>query len=528
MSAANVAFAFFAFATFILVLVPLPWHLQAWNSGVCIYIGWVAVGSIILYVDAVVWNGNISDPMPAWCDFSGRIMVAVPYGLEAATLCIQRRLYHIVRSSDVSSKTSKRRWVIVDVLIAVVLPCVLMGLQYIVQGHRYDIYENYGCMLNTYMTGPAVLILRGPPIILGVIAGVYCVLLIRIFTQKRRRANTGPISRGICLRLIMLSTATLLFTVSLNLYTLIETTRYGLATWISWDDTHYNFWRVEAYTDEMWRAAPGAGGLEVSRWMFVIAGLVVFAFFGLGEEARKHYRSAIVQFQMQMAITRKAWGEKVTFKLTKKPSTISHLRPRPTHDEKFLRDDTITISRHIESLAQSTTKTLCASETSMDDHKTVDLSSLRVGLLTPKFDVDPAKPLPVTPRASIRMSAIPEIIVEDSRAATPVPTQTPTPPTIQTVEQPRRPQISTHDLFPPMSLYSTTTKDAPSTVPSIYSQPSMPDLRQHYRRQSSPPPVPAPDTSRSSQSFLEIQTPVPEPAHLRSMDPPDYSDFRAV
>ena len=87
MSAANVAFAFFAFVTFILVLVPLPWHLQgvclvivkyrrianahiAWNSGVCIYIGWVAVGSIILYVDAVVWNGNIGDPMPAWCDFS--------------------------------------------------------------------------------------------------------------------------------------------------------------------------------------------------------------------------------------------------------------------------------------------------------------------------------------------------------------------------------------------------------------------------------------------------------------------------
>ena len=104
----------------------------------------------------------------------------------------------------------------------------------------------------------------------------------------------------------MLSTATLLFTVSLNLYTLIETTRYGLATWISWDDTHYDFWRVEAYTDEVWRAAPGAGGLEVSRWMFVIAGLVVFAFFGLGEEARKHYRSAIVQFQMQLAIWRKA------------------------------------------------------------------------------------------------------------------------------------------------------------------------------------------------------------------------------
>ena len=220
-------------------------------------------------------------------------------------------------------------------------------------------------------------------------------------------------------------------------------------------------------------------------------------------------------------------GKKVGSKPTKKPSMHSHLRPRPAHDEKFLRDDTITISRHIESLAQSTTKTLCASETSMDDHKTVDLSSLRVGLFTPKFDVDPAKPLPVTPRTSIRMSAIPEIIVEDSRAATPVPTQTQTPPTIQTVDQPRRPQISTYDLFPPMSLYSTTTKGAPSTAPSIYSQPSMPDLRQHYRRQSSPPPVPAPDTSRSSQSFLEIQTPVPEPAHLR-VDPPDYSDFRAV
>ncbi|KAL1743073.1 pheromone A receptor-domain-containing protein [Schizophyllum fasciatum] len=513
MSAANVAFAFFAFVTFLLVLVPLPWHLQAWNSGVCIYICWVAVGSLILYVDAVVWNGNINDPLPAWCDFSGRLMIAVPYGVEAATLCIHRRLYHICRASDVSSKTSKRRWVIVDMLIAVVLPCIIMGLQFIVQGHRYDIYENYGCMLNTYMTGPAILILRGPPILFGVVSGVYCILLIRIFTQRRQRANvTGPISRGICLRLIMLSAATLLFTVSLNLYTLVQNTRYGVATWISWDDTHYDFWRVEAYTDEMWRAAPGAGGLEASRWMFVVSGLVVFAFFGLGEEARKHYRSALEQARAQLMISRRFWSSKVI--IARKPSNPGHLRPRPAHDDKFLRDDTLKISRHIESLAHSSSKTLCASHSSMEEHKSVDLSFLRVGLLTPKYEVDPEKPLPTTPRTSVRMSAIPEVVVEGSRSPTPAPVVP-------------RAHVSRYDLFPPMSLYSSVSKAAPSTAPSIYSQPSMPDLARQYRRQSSPPPVPAPDTSRSSQSFLEIQTPVPEPAHLHA-NPPDYSAFASA
>ncbi|TRM69681.1 pheromone A receptor-domain-containing protein [Schizophyllum amplum] len=505
MSAANIAYAIFAFVTFLLVLVPLPWHLQAWNSGVCIYIVWIAVGCLILYVDAVVWNDSVGDPLPGWCDFSGRIMVAVPYGVEAATLCIHRRLYHICRASDVSSKTSKRRWVVVDILIAVVLPCILMGLQYIVQGHRYDIYENYGCMLNTYLTGPAILILRGPPIILGVISGVYCVLLIRIFARRRQRADmTTPLSRGICLRLIMLSVATLLFTVSLNLYTLVESTRYGIATWVSWDDTHFDFWRVEAYKDDVWRAAPGAAGLEVSRWMLVIAGLAIFAFFGLGEEARKHYRSAFQQAKAELASLRR-------FCRSTSSSSITHLRRRPAHDDKFLRDDTLTISRHIESIAQSSTKTLCVSQPSMEEHKSVDLSYLRVGLLTPKFDVDPEKPLPATPRASSRMSAIPEVLVENSRTPTPT----------QERDGPRE------GLVPPMSVHSMFSRAAPSTAPSIYSQASMPDLSRHYyRAQSSPPPVPAPDTSRSSQSFLEILTPIPE-AHLR-VDPPNYSDPTSV
>ena len=52
----------------LLVLIPLPWHFHAWNSGTCLYMLWTALGCLNQLVNSIVWHGNVINWAPAWCN----------------------------------------------------------------------------------------------------------------------------------------------------------------------------------------------------------------------------------------------------------------------------------------------------------------------------------------------------------------------------------------------------------------------------------------------------------------------------
>ena len=53
---------------FVVILVPLPWHLEAWNSGTCYYMIWVALACLNQFVNSVVWANDALNRAPIWCD----------------------------------------------------------------------------------------------------------------------------------------------------------------------------------------------------------------------------------------------------------------------------------------------------------------------------------------------------------------------------------------------------------------------------------------------------------------------------
>ena len=53
---------------FVVVLIPLPWHLEAWNSGTCYYMIWVALACLNQFVNSVVWANDAINKAPVWCD----------------------------------------------------------------------------------------------------------------------------------------------------------------------------------------------------------------------------------------------------------------------------------------------------------------------------------------------------------------------------------------------------------------------------------------------------------------------------
>ena len=61
-------FPIFAFLGFILPLIPLPWQLEAWNTGTVYFILWSSLASLNLFINSIIWAGNVKDVAPIWCE----------------------------------------------------------------------------------------------------------------------------------------------------------------------------------------------------------------------------------------------------------------------------------------------------------------------------------------------------------------------------------------------------------------------------------------------------------------------------
>ncbi|KAJ7613315.1 fungal pheromone STE3G-protein-coupled receptor, partial [Mycena polygramma] len=219
--------------------------------------------------------GNTLDVTPAWCEISIRIMMGASVGLPAASLCINRRLYHIASvRAVVVTHAEKRRAVLIDSLICGLFPLLYIALQYIVQGHRYDL--------------PVHRLLPRPlkP----------CVRSLRAFASLLSAHAALTPSRY--LRLSALALTDLLLTAPLAAFTIaLNATVTPISPWLSWADTHFDFDRVVQIPRLAWAGAPdghaakGASGIaiELTRWASPACALIFVGFFVFAQEARRNY-----------------------------------------------------------------------------------------------------------------------------------------------------------------------------------------------------------------------------------------------
>ncbi|KAJ7732231.1 pheromone A receptor-domain-containing protein [Mycena maculata] len=290
----------FAFISFVIVLIPLPWHFQAWNAGTCLFMIWTALACLNNFINSIVWHNNVIDWAPVWCDISTRLTIGISVAIPAASLCINRRLYKIAACQTVSiTKAQKRRAVMVDCAIGVGIPVLQMILQYVVQGHRYNIMEDIGCYPTTYNTPLAYPLSYLWPNVIGLISACYCILSLREFNRRRAQfalllsaSSTSPLSLSRYFRLMALATIELVFNTPISAYGLYLTVTHDqIRPWISWANTHFQFSAVDLIPSIIWRADRATVvTIELSRWAVVFCAFVFFAFFGFAAEARKHYR----------------------------------------------------------------------------------------------------------------------------------------------------------------------------------------------------------------------------------------------
>ncbi|KAF7974532.1 hypothetical protein HWV62_13763 [Athelia sp. TMB] len=260
---------------------------------------WTGLGCLIYFINGVVWADNVIVTHPLWCDITSRFMTGMAVGIPCAALCIQRRLYLIATVRSVTTtKAEKRRAIYVDLAIGVGIPVLEMILQVVVQGHRFDVYETFGCFPTTYGTPVAYALVLTWPTIIGMISACYCTLTIIALAKRRSEYNTmlsnGGVNSSRYLRLMALAAIDVLCTTPLSAYLSIYLNAVsGIPAWKGWADTHYQFNTWGQYPTFVWASNYDfALSIELSKWSPFMCAIVFFAFFGFAQEARKNYRLA--------------------------------------------------------------------------------------------------------------------------------------------------------------------------------------------------------------------------------------------
>lgn len=84
---------------------------------------WVGIGCLNGFINSVVWNGNMVDRSPGWCDFSSRVILTENVSIAVCSLAINRRLFFIATSDTVMvSAIDRRRAMLFDSLLCFLTP----------------------------------------------------------------------------------------------------------------------------------------------------------------------------------------------------------------------------------------------------------------------------------------------------------------------------------------------------------------------------------------------------------------------
>ena len=186
-----------------------------------------------------------------------------------------------------------------------------------IQGHRFNIYEGIGPLApipNTYFQ---MFVTNGLCIIIGLVSSGFCstchlcntsaeicadhflpVGTLRAFMKRRRQfsellKSNNNLTFNRYLRLMALASLEVMIGLPLTIASIaLNATLNPVQPWVSWEETHFGFSRIDQIDAETWKASSLARTmLESGRWMTVICGLVFFLFFGLAEEARRNYKA---------------------------------------------------------------------------------------------------------------------------------------------------------------------------------------------------------------------------------------------
>ncbi|KAF7795118.1 hypothetical protein EIP86_006265 [Pleurotus ostreatoroseus] len=281
----------------VLVLVPLPWHWRAGNVATLSMVAWLFASNVIYGVDAIVWRDNAAVVVPVWCDITTKIIIGANMALPAACMCVCIHLRQVASVTSVkNSFEDKRRRQFIEAFFCFLLPVIWMAVHYVVQGHRFDIIEGYGCRPAIYTSIPAIFLIWVPPLAFSVVTTVFSAMALNDFLRRRATfakhlESRSSLTTSHYLRLMLMALVEMVVGVA-STSTTLWTATLDIRPWTGWADVHWEFARVGQYlTLEL---PPLVQRYYYALWWLVpISSYVFFLFFAFGKDAVREYGACV-------------------------------------------------------------------------------------------------------------------------------------------------------------------------------------------------------------------------------------------
>ncbi|ESK91513.1 putative fungal pheromone ste3-type [Moniliophthora roreri MCA 2997] len=289
-------FAPVAFIAAASVLLPLPSHWRARNIATLSIISWLFVLNLIYGIDAVIWAGNADIVVPVWCDITTKLIVGANIALPAACLCVCVHLERVASTRVASVTTAdRRRRNLFEVSMCVLLPIVYMGLHFIVQGHRFDIIEDYGCRPTTYYSIPSILLVWVPPIILSVACLIFAGLALRHFVIRRltfagHLATHSALTPSRFFRLMSMAVVEMFWSLGVTIYVMwFNSIAVPIRPWTTWDKVHSDWLRIDPWLASF---TPKfiMDSFYVLWWLVPASTFIFVVFFAFGADSMEMYK----------------------------------------------------------------------------------------------------------------------------------------------------------------------------------------------------------------------------------------------
>jgi pheromone a factor receptor len=165
---------------------------------------------------------------------------------------------------------------------------------YIYQGHRFDIVEDFGCRATSYLSIPAIVLFYVPIVTIVVLTFIFATLAFRgfyihrraftAFLQNTNSALTTARYVRLMVNIIVLSvwqTVVIGIEFGLNL-------RNGIEPYTSWADVHRGFSRAAQFPTALIPKSLRVW-FYIVWWTIPLSGLVFFCAFSLGEDTVAEY-----------------------------------------------------------------------------------------------------------------------------------------------------------------------------------------------------------------------------------------------
>nr|QHW03272.1 putative pheromone receptor protein isoform s1 [Flammulina filiformis] len=296
----NELFIVFSFVAFILCALPFPFYLRAWNVGTSCYAFWTGLACLNSFINAIIWNHNAINWAPVWCDISTRIILSENVSLTICSFVINRRLYWMATSTSVNF--DRRKAIRSDLLLCLGVPILQMIVAIIPTGNRFSIFEDIGCANHIPNTWVSILLIQSWPLAIGLASAYYCIRCLIVINKRRQHirevfsGDNAP-NQNMYFRLMIMSATEVICTIPLASFIMWSNTRF-YRPWVSWDDVHADFLRIDQYPAILWRSPPenlNAAVFEVSRWFKIFGAFLFFGLYGSAGEFRKKYKAAFLQ-----------------------------------------------------------------------------------------------------------------------------------------------------------------------------------------------------------------------------------------